>query len=44
MRKTGMLVIAQERNLRVQIPPARTSLKAPTSRALTRGFRSREDP
>ncbi len=44
MRKSGMLVSAQERNLRVQIPLARTSLKAPASRALMRGFRSRKDP
>jgi hypothetical protein len=44
MRKTGMLVGAQERNLRVQIPLARTSLKAPAARALMRGFRSRDDP
>jgi hypothetical protein len=37
-----MLFSAQERNLRAQIPLARKSLKEPATRALTRGFRSRE--
>jgi hypothetical protein len=39
-----MLFSAQERNLRMQILLLRTSLKAPAARALTRGFRSRENP